>query len=245
MYPQVRGREGSCDEVHRVDGGRGGPASGRRGQAGATTIFYEPAKTHVRDGPISAQAEFILGQGTVTVVLTNFENNQRSLGQSISGIEFDVSGARGFGHLKTVNTGQLISIQKGGAYSPAGSDLKSWKASIFFDDIQLTTLGWRGEPNGLIIGSPDGHNLYSDADRSIWKKHNRSVFETATFTITVPWVTPNSRISEVEFEFGTCPTEVRGKRFSPTPEPATLTLAGLNTLGLLGYGWWRRRKQTA
>jgi MYXO-CTERM domain-containing protein len=32
---------------------------------------------------------------------------------------------------------------------------------------------------------------------------------------------------------------------SPTPEPTTLTLAGLNALGLLGFAWWRRRKQTA
>ena len=29
------------------------------------------------------------------------------------------------------------------------------------------------------------------------------------------------------------------------PEPASLTLAGLNALGLLGFAWWRRRKQTA
>jgi MYXO-CTERM domain-containing protein len=25
------------------------------------------------------------------------------------------------------------------------------------------------------------------------------------------------------------------------PEPASLTLAGLGALGLLGYGWWRRK----
>ena len=29
------------------------------------------------------------------------------------------------------------------------------------------------------------------------------------------------------------------------PEPTTLTLAGLNALGLLGFAWWRKRKQPA
>jgi hypothetical protein len=30
---------------------------------------------------------------------------------------------------------------------------------------------------------------------------------------------------------------------SSAPEPATLTLAGLNALGLLGFAWWRRRNR--
>jgi hypothetical protein len=33
--------------------------------------------------------------------------------------------------------------------------------------------------------------------------------------------------------------------YQPSPEPAALTLAGLNALGLLGFAWWRRRKPVA
>jgi hypothetical protein len=55
-------------------------------------------------------------------------------------------------------------------------------------------------------------------------------------------VDPNGNFSNsyglvTEFDYG--------PHVAPSPEPASLTLLGISAVGLLGYGWRRRRNKAA
>jgi hypothetical protein len=178
--------------------------------------------------PVNATASFTLNEGSISLTLTNLQQNPTSIAQLISGITFNVSGASGSGGLTTVNSGLVSTISAGGSYTAGVSDpLTRWTASQLETLITLTTLSG-GTPNRLIIG-PAG---YSNANPSITGVHNPSVLESATFNITIPGVTSTSTLSNVTFLFGSGPTAV------PVPIPGALLLFGPGVAGLIAL---RRR----
>lgn len=210
------------------------------------SIIYSYNGT-VPDGPVSAQATFTPGNGSITVVLTDLLQNPTSDGQLISGVQFNISGATTNGSLSTVNSGLIstINTNSGGTYTAGVTDaLTRWKANESGTQITLTTLSG-GQPNSLIIG-PDNMNgfnpavgAYTNANSSVLQ-HNPAVLGTGTFVITAPGVTTDSQLSDVAFQFGTQPVSRDGTRGS-IPEPATLVI--WSVLGAIcGLRVWRRRR---
>jgi hypothetical protein len=198
-------------------------------------------------GDVSAQADFKLnGDGKITVVLTNLEADPKSDAQLLSGIIFDVSGLSGIRSLSSVNSGLITTIGET-TYTVGSADpLPRWQASESDTTIHLTCLTGT-QPDSLIIG-PDDHSAFNPStgayhtNKSV-RNHNPNVLGSAAFTITVPDLPANAQISDVIFEFGTGkpPESVSGTLI---PEPSTLILLGIGTVGLVGYAWRRRFNAT-
>jgi hypothetical protein len=64
--------------------------------------FVTPSGSKTGDGAVSAEADFTASAGTLTLTLTNFEQNPTADGQLISGITFQIRGYRKR-HLDIVN----------------------------------------------------------------------------------------------------------------------------------------------
>jgi hypothetical protein len=180
------------------------------GQTARAVTYSTPSGSSTGDGPVNATATITLGAGTVTVVLTNLEGNPTGDAQLISALSFKVSGATGSGTLATTNSGALTNIGSGGTYTAGvGSTLPLWLPKETGTSINLTVL--TAPVAELIIGPDSKGNfnpalggLYSAANPSI-TNHQPVMLGTATFTITVPGVTPTSTLSNVVFQFGTTP----------------------------------------
>jgi hypothetical protein len=102
----------------------------------------------------------------------------------------------------------------------------------------------------LIIGGPNGSNLYASAGGSIAgnSAHNPFLSSGTTFNLNVPGVTAASTITAAQFSFGTTAgvtvngTDGGGGSGDVIPEPGSLTLIGL---GAAALGLFRFRRQTA
>jgi hypothetical protein len=178
---------------------------------------------------VNASATITAGAGSVTVELDNLQANPTSVIQLISGLSFDITGASGSGTLSRSITsgGNVTTISSGGAFTaPASGDpLTRWVATETGTSVKITTLSG-GNPDRLIIGPPSG-GLYSAANASILGD-NPNIFETVTFSITVPGVTANSTISGGTIFFGT-----GSDHLSLVPDGGmTLALLGFAVLGL-------------
>lgn len=216
-------------------------------QAGFT--YVTPTGSTTSGGSVNAEADFTINNGSVTIALTNYLKNPKSIAQLISGLTFDITGASaGPGSLSTVNSGLISTINAGGSYTAGVSDpLTRWTATKTGININLTTMSG-GTPDRLIIGpdSAGGFNSggtfgdYANANPSITGIHNPSVLGTAYFTITTPGVTSTSTLSNVIFQFGTTPgiDTVKGQFVAPAPNAALLVLAGVPMLCL--FGWLRQ-----
>lgn len=179
---------------------------------------------------VNANGTLTAGAGSVTVVLNNLQADPTSIIQCISGLSFDVTGATGSGALSSVNLGESINIAPGGVYTVnnLADPLTRWTASETGTHVvALTTLSG-GSPSLLIVGPPNGSNLYGHANPSI-TGDNPSVLETATFTVTIPGVTATSTFANATFFFGTSGEPVGGN----VPDGGTtMALLGLALLGV-------------
>jgi hypothetical protein len=226
--------------------------------AGAVTYQTPAGSNSAHDGPVSAQANFSLSGNNLVITLTDLLVNPTSAGQLLSGIRFNEASATGSGSLTTVNVGQVTTISAGGAFTaPVADALTRWTATEASKTITLTTLSG-GNPDRLIIGPPNGSNLYSAANASIIGD-NPNVVSSPTFTITIPGVTSLTNlatdISSVFFIFGTaddpfdlvqgscidCTIVIGNNGVTPIPGALPLFASGGGLLGFLG--WRRKRKQ--
>jgi hypothetical protein len=224
----------------------------------AVTYQTPVGANSAKDGPVSAQATFDLSGNNLLVTITDLLVNPTSDGQMISGIRFDESGATGSGALTSVNSGLISTVNTStGTFTAGASDpLTRWHATESGTTITLTTLTG-GKPDRLIIGPPDGSNLYSNANPST---KNPVVLNSAIFTIAIPGVTSLSSIlddvSNVYIMFGTsndpfdlvltscidCRDDAPPPGATPLPAALPLFASGGALLGFLG---WRRKRKSA
>ena len=223
--------------------------------------FITPVNSKTSDGSVNGEADITLGAGTLTLTLTNFEQNPTGDAQLISGITFDVSGATNKASL-TSSSGSTSNInvdsksnkkfdktKPDGYYNPMStSPLAHWAVSGAIGTVDLTTLSG-AKPNELIIGPDskgklDGSGVYSNANPSI-SGHDPTVIGSATFVFSILGITSTSKISDVVFQFGTSGTDVTGQpggsHITSTPEPASIALLGVGLFAIAGYSWRKRQ----
>jgi hypothetical protein len=204
------------------------------------SYFTAAGAQSAADGPVSAQADFTTADdGTVTVVLTDLLANPTSIGQALSDLSFTLSTGQTVGTLSSSSANERL-INGDGTYSDNGLVSTGWNLNTIGSSptqlwLHVLDTTPKEGPAHLIVGPPDGSNLYSAANPSITNGPHEPVLATsALFTLNVPGVTSASIVDSATFSFGT----TEGDFVPGVPEPATLTLLAMGGLALL------RRKQT-
>lgn len=217
--------------------------------AQASLVFVTPAGSTAGGQPVNAQATFTFGTNSLQIVLQNFQANPTSIVQALSDLEFVINGTTSASSL-TSSSGTERTIASNGTFSDGATVSTGWVFSSggpsqFLLDV-LSGPGHAG-PAHLVIGPPDGSNVYSNANGSIAGNgpHNPVLANTATFNLSLTGVTSNTTISSVLFSFGTTPNDVTAEvpgtpLPSPAPEPTSLALLGIGALAAAAI---RRRKQ--
>jgi len=191
--------------------------------------------------PVNAQA-VVSGSGNLlTITVTNLQSDPTSSVQAISGINFTITGATPPGSQNLVgSTGDLITINDTtGAYvdnGVVGSSSTLGLTHWSLDSVGSVTTLTGGQPNELIIGNPNGSNLYASANNGV-DNFNPYVKYTATFTIQVNSLNSNAYISSLSFDFGTAPETTIA-----SPVPPSLVMLG--TMLVPGLAFWYRRRNS-
>jgi hypothetical protein len=215
--------------------------------------YITPSGSTTGGGAVNAQADFVIGTDSITVTLTNLLPSGTKTGrgqagalsdaQLLSGISFQIAGATGAAALTSSGGGEFLIL---------GSSINAYYTSPFSlgtvlhwgvdgngsssQPIVLSTLLGHGKPYNLIIGPDnaggfDGDGTYFVNPSVI--QHEPLIAGSATFTLHLAGLTPESQLSNVVFQFGTSSgsNTVQGSRVGPqpsaVPEPGSLALAGI------------------
>ena len=201
----------------------------------------------VTSGVTSAQADFTLGNGTVTVTLIDTATSApASRADLLSDLSFSISGGTTtLSNTSVTGTGTLTTCTSSSC-SPGSGSASAWSfgmnSSVGSGSYLLT--GLSGHPKTLILGTVNpvcsGHGSSSGLcglpDAPNYFQNS------ASFTLGILGVTPGSTISNVAFSFGTGPeTVLAGTPLAPVPIPAAAWLFGSGFLGLIAVARRRRK----
>jgi len=182
----------------------------------------------------SAEGVFTLNNNSLDIVLKNTTSLTLNAGDLLRSVQFTISNPVITAGTLNTATGSNITINPNGTYQSAAGEPNVTVADwILSSGLQLTA----NMPDNTIIGKPTG-GTYAAANNSITGNgpHNPFAFEQVEFTITVNGLTPNSKIGNVIFGFGTA-SGTTGSNLVPNivsgPLPAPV-YAGLALFGAMG-----------
>lgn len=162
----------------------------------------------VPDGSVSANANFTVGDGFVTVTLSNGLANPKSAGQLVSGLAFTLSSGLTAGTLGSTSA-NLRRVSQGGSFTDLGPAPTGWALNQnfnggFFLCVLCTDLGAAG-PKHLLIGDPAPSGKYDAANGSIAgnRAHNPFTQGQAIFLINVPGARSTDSVNGATFFFST------------------------------------------
>lgn len=210
------------------------------GAASASSFF-------VSSGATSAQADFTLGNGTITVTLTDTANvAPSSRAQLLSDLSFSVSGgSTTLTNASVTGTGSLTTCGSSSCGAGVGS-ANAWSfgtnSGVGGGTYLLT--GLSGHPKTLILGTVNPVCSGNGSSSGLCNLPDAPNYfqNSATFTLTIPGVTAGSTVSNVAFSFGTQPETVLAGSpvpVSTVPLPAAAWLFGSGLVGLIAVA--RRR----
>jgi hypothetical protein len=177
------------------------------------------------DGNLSAEADFTLGSGTITITIKNLQADIVSVGQTISGLSFAVSAPPASSFTLISTAGQLVDVANDGTgtlvvntgsglvdgsgtttYSgtTGGTPLADgrWHLTSSDPPPSLIALGG-GQPDHLVLGPPNSSGNYTDSNGSFNGQFNPFFENSVTLVLSAPGATSSSTISNVVFNFGT------------------------------------------
>jgi hypothetical protein len=204
---------------------------------GATMITYNtPAGASTSGGPVAASASFTTGSGTLQISLSDLLANPTDIAQTISDLEFTLSGGQTTGTLVS-STSTEITVAGNGTATPGGTVSTGWDLNNNVGGgLQLDVLGSPVGPAHLIIGPPGAGGAYTAANGSIAGNgpHNPFLDQTATFALNIPGVTADSTVSSATFSFGTTEgaNNVPGVAPSVPDGGSTAALLGVALIGI-------------
>lgn len=210
----------------------------------STTYSYAtPGNSVVDHEDVSADALFTLSKGTLSITLSNTQNNIKDLNQALDGLTFDLSDSLKNANMSVSATEGWISSK--GALTTKTVTSTDWKlaptktgAGDIYDQFVLGFI-----PVDTILPL---QSSYLSADSSIkgnWFD-NPFLVGPVTFTITDSSLSSWTSLSNVDFDFvgNSCgDPSVRGVL---TPEPVSFALTGVGLALVLG-GMLRRRTAVA
>jgi hypothetical protein len=234
--------------------------------ASARANFEFTASGTSSDGPLNAEAYFVVGNGTITLYVANLTSGTQSQGDAISGITFSVSAppntSLSLQSPGTAVAGNVVNVTSGTFSSPtytpftaSGGVAANWAVQT---NNNVTDIGNPSNPHYLIVGpnasfsgqgNPGGNfNPYFQSLAT--SPENLSTAppgDSVMFVLSAPGVTSSSTISNVVFNFGTSPNEhtANGSPVITTavPAPSSVVLLGVGFLCFLGYAGYTRRRR--
>jgi hypothetical protein len=213
----------------------------------AGTITYtlpSVAINPVSGQPVSETATFTTSTDQIVVIVNNPLVNPTDVSENLSDLFFTISSGQNSGTInQALSSGTSRTVAADGTFTDAGTVSPThWALQTSGSHLLLNDLTG-GQPKQTIIGSPNGSDIYSNANGSIAGNgpHNPFLFGPVTFTLSVPGVTDASTITAATFSFGTVAGENVAGVAGVVPEPASATLIAIGWTSVLALAALRRR----
>jgi hypothetical protein len=214
----------------------------------AGTITYTGIGTSSGGNTVNGSATFVTSLNSITVTLSNFLSDPKSVGQNISGLFFTLSNPPILPSLSS-SSGVELTVASNGTYTVGSAGSTGWSLTSSGSSLTLNVLGTAIGPAHTLIGPSNNGTYvggaYSNANSSIAGNgpHNPFLKNDLTFSISAPGVTGVTTISGSTFFFGTTAGNVLVGT-APVPEPSTWTFLLLGVTGILGRALVIRRRNT-
>lgn len=204
-------------------------ALGLAAAAPAHAITYTITGSTPNASAVSAEADITLGNGFIDIALTNtLTGGIPGVGAAVSGISFNVTGLTSTGAVSFI-AGTEGNVSRSGAWSTlCTSGCPTWYTDGSGGGFVNLSIFNHGTPHYALL--PVQAN-YASANGSIkGNVHNPFYKGDLEFEILAAGITSKSRISNVQFMFGTGPDTLN----AVVPEPGTYALlaAGLVLVAL-------------